>query len=155
MGAFGPGTDASMRGNSVALNQARGERDMAHLCWTEDAVNGSGICERGFTVERQGQAIPGVVWHPAAPSGPRPLVLMGHGGSGHKRNERMVMLGRLCAGDYGWYAAAIDGPVHGARGSVTDASDPAYRQMWQRPEIVQDMIDDWQATPDARSALHA
>jgi len=41
----------------------------------------------------------------------------------------MVMLGRLCAGDYGWYAAAIDGPVHGARGPVTDASDPAYRQM--------------------------
>ena len=44
---------------------------MAHLGWTEDAVSGSGICERGFTVERQGQAIPGVVWHPAAPSGPR------------------------------------------------------------------------------------
>ena len=126
---------------------------MAHLDWTEDAVSGSGVCERGFTVERQGQAIPGVVWYPAAPSGPRPLVLMGHGGGGHKRNERMVMLGRLFAGDYGWYAAAIDGPVHGARGPVTDASDPAYRQMWQRPEIVQEMIDDWQATLDALSTL--
>ena len=126
---------------------------MAHLCWTEDAVNVSGICERGFAVERKGQTIPGVVWYPAAPSGPRPLVLMGHGGSGHKRNERMVMLGRLFAGDYGWYAATIDGPVHGARGPVTDASDPAYRQMWQRPEIVQDMIDDWQATLDVLSTL--
>jgi dienelactone hydrolase len=66
----------------------------------------------------------------------------------------MVMLGRLCAGDYGWYAAAIDGPVHGERGPVADASDPAYRQMWQRPEIVQEMIDDWQATLDALSTLH-
>jgi hypothetical protein len=65
----------------------------------------------------------------------------------------MVMLGRLFAGDYGWYAAAIDGPVHGERGPVTDASDPAYRQMWQRPEVVQDMIDDWTATLDALSAL--
>src|SRR5438128_3116585 len=148
MGAFGPGTDASIRGNSVTVHQARGERDMAHLDWTEDAVSVSGVCERGFTVARQGQAIPGVVWYPAALSGPRPLVLMGHGGSGHKRNERMVMLGRLCAGDYGWYAAAIDGPVHGGRGPVTDASDPAYRQMWQRLEIVQDMIDDWTATLD-------
>ena len=126
---------------------------MAHLVWTDDTASVSGVCERGFTVERRGQAIPGVAWHPAVPSGPRPLVLMGHGGSGHKRNERMVMLGRLFAGDYGWYAAAIDGPVHGARGSVSDASDPAYRQMWQRPEIVQDMIDDWQATLDALSTL--
>ena len=126
---------------------------MAHLCWTEDAVSISGICERGFAVERQGQAIPGVVWYPAVPSGPRPLVLMGHGGGGHKRNERMVMLGRLFAGDYGCWAAAIYGPVHGGRGPVTDASDPAYRQMWQRPETVQDMIDDWQATLDALSTL--
>src|SRR5918992_4643999 len=78
---------------------------------------------------------------------------MGHGGGGHKRNERMGMLGRMFAADYGWCAAAIDGPVHGERGPVTDASDPAYRQMWQRPEIVQDMIDDWKATLDALSAL--
>ncbi len=126
---------------------------MARLCWTEDAVGVDGVCERGCAVERQGQVIPGVVWHPAASSGPRPLVLMGHGGSGHKRNERMVMLGRMFAGNYGWYAAAIDGPVHGARGPVTDASDPAYRQMWQRPETVQDMIDDWRATLDALSTL--
>ena len=55
----------------------------------------------------------------------------------------------MFAADYGWCAAAIDGPVHGERGPVTDATDPAYRQMWQRPEIVQDMIDDWQATLDA------
>jgi len=96
---------------------------MARLSWTEDAVGIGKVCERGFAVERAGNMIPGVVWHPAASSGPRPLVLMGHGGSGHKRNERMVMLGRLFAGDYGWYAAAIDGPVHGGRGSVTDAGD--------------------------------
>ena len=128
---------------------------MARLCWTEDAVRVGGVCERGCAVERQGRVIPGVVWHPAASSGPRPLVLMGHGGSGHKRNERMVMLGRLFAGDYGWCAAAIDGPVHGGRGPVTDANDPAYRQMWQHPETVQDMIDDWKATLDALSTLSA
>src|SRR5262249_61393042 len=108
---------------------------MAQLCWTEDAVTVSGICERGFTVERKGQTIPGVVWHPAAPSGPRPLVLMGHGGSGHKRNERMVLLGRLFAGDYGWDAAAIDGPAHGGRGAGTGANAPAFRQMWSGPEV--------------------
>ena len=128
---------------------------MARLCWTEDAVRVGGVCARGCAIERDGNMIPGVVWYPTTSSGPRPLVLMGHGGSGHKRNERMVMLGRLFAGDYGWYAAAIDGPVHGGRGPVTAASDPAYRQMWQRPEIVQDMIDDWTATLDALSTLSA
>ena len=126
---------------------------MAHLCWTEDAVRAVGSVSVALLSSARGRVIPGVVWYPAAPSGPRPLVLMGHGGGGHKRNERMVMLGRLFAGDYGWCAAAIDGPVHGERGPVTDASDPAYRQMWQRPETVQDMIDDWKATLDALSAL--
>ena len=126
---------------------------MARLSWTEDAVSVGGVCERGFAVERNGHVIPGVLWYPAAPSGPQPLVLLGHGGGAHKRNDRMVMLGRMFAADYGWCAAAIDGPVHGERGPVTDATDPAYRQMWQRPEIVQDMIDDWKATLDALSAL--
>jgi len=128
---------------------------MATFRWTEDAVSTGGVSERGFAVERNGHSIPGVMWAPAELSRPQPLLLMGHGGSGHKRNERMVTLGRLFAADYGWCAAAIDGPVHGERGAVTDASDPAYRQMWQRPEIVQDMIDDWKATLDALSALDA
>jgi dienelactone hydrolase len=126
---------------------------MPALRWIEDAVNTAGVSEREFAIERQGQNIPGVLWSPVARSQPQPLVLMGHGGSGHKRNERMVMLGRLFASDYGWSAAAIDGPVHGGRGSVTDPSDPAYRQMWQRSEVVQEMIDDWKATLDALSAL--
>lgn len=80
---------------------------------------------------------------------------MGHGGSGHKGNERMLMLGRLFASDYGWCAAAIDGPVHGARGPVEDANHPAYRSMWQRPDVVQSMIDDWRTTLDALSQLDA
>jgi len=126
---------------------------MAGICWTQETLRVAGVCERGFTVERNGHIIPGVLWHPSQPAGPRPLVLMGHGGGAHKRNERMLMLGRMFSVDYGWCAAAIDGPVHGARGPVTDASDPAYRQMWQRPEIVQEMIDDWQATLDALSTL--
>jgi dienelactone hydrolase len=78
---------------------------------------------------------------------------MGHGGSGHKRNERMLMLGQMFSVNYGWCAAAIDGPVHGERGLVTDASDPAYREMWQHRDTVQGMIDDWKATLDALSAL--
>ncbi|MBM3222774.1 MAG: alpha/beta hydrolase [Candidatus Tectomicrobia bacterium] len=126
---------------------------MASIQWSEDAVRVAGVCEQGFTVERNGQHIPGVLWQPAQASGAQPLVLMGHGGSGHKRNERLVMLGQLFAATYGWCAAAIDGPVHGDRGGLTDPTQPAYRQMWQRPGIVQSMIDDWQVTLNALSTL--
>jgi len=126
---------------------------MARLQWTKDGAGVDGVRERAFVVERQGQSIPGVLWQPSAQSGPRPLILMGHGGSAHKRNDRMTMLGRMFAVEYGWCAAAIDGPVHGDRGPVTDASHPAYRQMWQRQGIVQCMIDDWRATLDVLSSM--
>lgn len=126
---------------------------MTQLLWTQDTLRDGDICERGFEIKRNGQAVPGVLWSPAAVSGSRPLVLMGHGGSAHKRNERMVMLGHMFAADYGWCAAAIDGPVHGDRGPVDDANHPAYRAMWQKQEVVQEMIEDWRATLDALSQL--
>jgi dienelactone hydrolase len=126
---------------------------MAQLLWTQDMQHDDGVCERGFEVKCNGQAVPGVLWSPSAASGPQALVLMGHGGSGHKRNERMAMLGHMFAAGYGWSAAAIDGPVHGARGPVDDANHPAYRAMWQKQEVVQEMIEDWRATLDALSQL--
>jgi dienelactone hydrolase len=126
---------------------------MATVQWQQDTHQADGVIERGFTVVREGQAIPGAWWQPAAVSGPKPLILMGHGGSGHKRNDRMLILGRMFSADYGWCAAAIDGPVHGERGPVTDATQPEYRSMWQSGNPVQMMIDDWKATLDALSQL--
>ena len=77
------------------------ETGMRQPQWTDETTTASGVRERGFTVERGGRAIPGVLWQPTAASGRRPLVLMGHGGTGHKRDERMTLLGRLFAGEYG------------------------------------------------------
>lgn len=125
---------------------------MATLHWLPNDTHWHGVHERSFTVTRDGEDIPGVFWSPAAASGARPLILLGHGGGAHKRSERMLMVGELFT-TYGWCAAAIDGPVHGDRGGITDASDPTYRQMWQRPDIVQSMIADWKATLDTLSAL--
>lgn len=126
---------------------------MAEIRWTEDAASAEGVLERGFEVERAGHAIPGVFWYPEAQPRPQPLVLMGHGGSGHKRNEGMLIRGRMFAADFGWCAAAIDGPAHGGRGPVTSADDTAYREMWQREGVVDGMIEDWRATLDALSEL--
>lgn len=119
---------------------------MATLQWTEKPVISNGVSERAFKVGRQGAIIPGVLWGPAEATGPQPVVLMGHGGSGHKRNERMQLLGQLFANEYGWFAASIDGPVHGERGPVTDPTQPEFRAMWQEGNPVKEMIADWQIT---------
>lgn len=96
---------------------------MAAMRWTEDAAGADGVDERSFEVEREGQTVPGVLWSPSTSYGPQPLVLMGHGGSGHKRNERMSMLGQMFVSHYGWSAAAIDHPCrHECRDAVSAAT---------------------------------
>ena len=126
---------------------------MAEIRWTEESATSEGAIERGFRVIRDGETVPGAFWRPADQHGPQPLILMGHGGGGHKRNERMLMLGQMFASDYGWCAAAIDGPAHGDRGPVRESTDPEYREMWQREGVVEGMIEDWHATLDVLSEL--
>jgi len=120
----------------------------------ETAVEGR-VAERRFEVLREGEAIPGILWTPAGVSRAVPLVLLGHGGSGHKRTDRMLELGTRFARDRGFAAAAIDGPGHGDRGGLTSTDDPAYRAIWQRLDTVPEMVADWQATLDALSELEA
>jgi dienelactone hydrolase len=126
---------------------------MTGMRWIDEGVRDASVREREFRLERDGHGVPGVVWHPPQPRASSPLVLLGHGGSGHKRSAKMLRMARIFAGEYGWWAAAIDGPAHGARGGVQDSNDAVYRQMWQRPGVVQAMVDDWRATLDALCAL--
>jgi len=122
---------------------------MTEIRWTEDAASSPGSRERGFKIITSSHEIPGVFWYPEGGPNAEPLILMGHGGSGHKRSDHIVQLGQMFAADYGWCAASIDGPRHGGRGSVTDASDPEYKAMWQTDGIVEQTIDDWRSTLDA------
>jgi dienelactone hydrolase len=126
---------------------------MAEIRWTGERASSDDVEERGFNVIRDGATIPGVFWAPEDVDGPQPLILMGHGGSAHKRGERMLMLGEMFARDYGWCAAAIDGPVHGGRGGVADSEAPEYRAMWQRDDVIDEMIADWTATLDVLGEL--
>lgn len=126
---------------------------MPEIRWTGESARTDDVVERGFTVVRDDVTVPGVLWCPDDLDGPQPLILMGHGGGAHKRGERMLMLGQLFARDYGWCAAAIDGPVHGGRGGIADASDPQYAEMWRRDDVVESMIADWQATLDCLGEL--
>ena len=71
---------------------------MGTFRWVGEQVAGQGLIERPFQVDRPDGSVPGVLWLPAVPAPGSPLVLLGHGGSGHKRSERVLTLARwFCA----------------------------------------------------------
>ena len=49
-----------------------------------------GVTRREFRLEVEGDAVPGCLWHPADAAGPRPLILLGHGGSQHKKSANIA-----------------------------------------------------------------
>jgi dienelactone hydrolase len=120
--------------------------------WSDDRRSG-GLRVRRFEVKRSGRRIPGVLWTPAAPTGKTPLVLLGHGASGHKEIDYIVNLGKALV-RRGMSAAAIDGPVHGDR-----RSDPSpdsrlvfleFCQAWSsNHDMTDDMVADWAGVLDA------
>ena len=83
--------------------------------FTGDPVVSRGVCERRFDVTVDESVVPGILWTPEDAIGSRPLVLIGHGGSQHKRAPNVLALARRLVRHLGYAAAAIDGPMHGDR----------------------------------------
>ena len=128
---------------------------MTSLRWIGEPVSEGGVTEHRFDLERESGIVPGILWTPTEHDRPLPLVLMGHGGSGHKRADRQLMLGRRFATVSQMAAAAIDGPFHGDR--VAEKLD---RQQYQAmmaamgvDKVTDGMVDDWRATLDDLSQL--
>jgi dienelactone hydrolase len=125
--------------------------------WQGEAATADGVTERGFTVDVDGRQVPGVLWLPASGEGPRPLVLLGHGATRHKRVDYLVALGRRLAASHGMAAAAIDGPGHGDRRAPEHTDDVqlfgAFLAEWSRPGSTDDVIADWKAALDGLRSL--
>ena len=130
---------------------------MTTLEWIDEGFNEGGVAERQFVIKDGRSPVPGVMWTPELVEKPIPLVLFGHGGSGHKRNDRSLMLGRRFAGVSQFAVVAIDGPAHGDRAhprSISEGVDPM--------EVLADigvdnaidgMVEDWCATLDQVTAV--
>ena len=58
---------------------------------------------------------PGVVWAPAHAAGPRPLILLGHGGGAHKTAPSILARARRYVTGGGYAVAALDAPGWGGR----------------------------------------
>ena len=117
---------------------------------------GPDLVDEPFLVTGHGRRVPGVLWQPVRATGPVPLVLFGHGGTGHKRDERnLPRIRRFLA--HGCAVAAIDGPVHGdRRPPEVDLSDTegmwtlykAHLAEHDPARIAADMVADWRAALD-------
>ena len=122
-----------------------------------------GIREQLFTVGD----IPGVLWTPAEGSGPRPLVLIGHGGGQHKKEPGVLSRAFPYVTSCGFAVASIDAPGVGdrpehpeikrlvaemtEREAAGEPAGPAWPALCE--VIVTEIVPDWQATLDALQKL--
>jgi pimeloyl-ACP methyl ester carboxylesterase len=77
-----------------------------------------GVVEQRFDLQVEGEIVPGIRWHPESAGGLRPTILIGHGGTQHKRVPNVLGLARRFVRHLGYGAVALDAPGHGDR--ITD-----------------------------------
>src|SRR6185437_4822949 len=82
----------------------------------------NGVVERLFDLTVNGERVPAVLWSPEGAKGERPLILMGHGGSQHKKIGTLAARARQYAQRQGYAVLAIDAPGHGDRISREQAA---------------------------------
>ena len=116
--------------------------------FTGDAITSHGVVERRFDLTGGDGAVPGLLWTPEGADGKRPLVLIGHGGTSHKRSPYVLSLARRLVRHADYAVAAIDAPHHGDRanpeGTAALGNARAFRELVG--DATDRMIGDWQAT---------
>lgn len=77
-----------------------------------------GVTERRFDLKVGTEVVPGILWEPEAALAagtPRPTILIGHGGTQHKRVDNVLALARQFVRHLGVSVVALDAPGHGER----------------------------------------
>jgi dienelactone hydrolase len=122
-----------------------------------------GVTERLFTLGD----VPGAVWAPDGAAGPRPLVLLGHGGGAHRTHPSIRGRASRYVTELGYAIAAIDAPGWGERPTPAQY-EPFNAEIEEilavgkspgdvfarRGVVVAELaIPEWRATLDALTAL--
>ena len=127
-------------------------------------ITEKGVTERRFDLKVGEELVPGIVWSPEGATSPRPLVLIGHGGTQHKRTPNVVALARRLVRHRGYAAVAIDAPAHGDRippdAERIDFAERRRRIQNMTPEEARAWakrnsraVGEWTATLDAAQRL--
>jgi fermentation-respiration switch protein FrsA (DUF1100 family) len=135
---------------------AKPHKEIIAMEWCGTPETKDGVTCREFTLQVDGRKVPVALWTPANPVGKCPLVLVGHGGSGHKKSQLVLDLALPLAGRHNVAVAAIDGPVHGARRAVFADGLPVrddFLALWKAGGSVDPMIADWRGAIDALCGL--
>jgi dienelactone hydrolase len=105
----------------------------------------AGVRRLALTVRGRQGHVPTVAWLPAAATRP-PVVLLAHGGSGHKESDRQERLAQGLAAS-GIAGLAIDGPFHGDRRSAGEGPLDYQRRVVDEgaTQVHTRMGDDWLA----------
>ncbi|WP_179107017.1 dienelactone hydrolase family protein [Variovorax sp. KK3] len=124
--------------------------------WSREDSDEWGVVTREFSVDREGHAVPANLWTPVNAREPRPLVLIGHGGSQSKDAPGIQDLASRLVRAHGFVAAAIDGPIHGSRrsdGLIGPAMQQAFRDLWAVDTRIDFMVAEWRAAIDALARM--
>jgi len=122
-----------------------------------------GVTEHLFMLDD----VPGAVWAPDGATGPRPLVLLGHGGGAHRTHPSVSGRARRYVTALGCAVAAIDAPGWGERPTppryepfnaeieeILAAGKSPGDAYARRGVVVAELaIPEWRATLDALTAL--
>jgi pimeloyl-ACP methyl ester carboxylesterase len=83
-----------------------------------------GVVEQRFGLKVGTEVIPGIRWLPdGGDTEPRATILIGHGGTQHKRVPNVLGLARRFVRHLGYDAIALDAPGHGERVTDPDAAE--------------------------------
>jgi pimeloyl-ACP methyl ester carboxylesterase len=118
---------------------------------TTGEVVAKGVVERSFEFEADGEMVPGILWRPEGASATTPLVLLGHGGTQHKRTPNILGLARRMVRHLGYSAVALDAPGHGERVVDHEAAD-AFRRDLERRVTTQSGSASLERAPDDQAS---
>jgi dienelactone hydrolase len=95
-----------------------------------DEVCEKGVVERRFNLVVGEETVPGIHWLPEGVTEPHPTILIGHGGTEHKRVPHVLGLARTLVRHRGYAAVALDAPGHGDR--MSEGQQEAITQILAR-----------------------